>query len=110
MRRITNLRAMLRSGLGVLLLPVVASTVSAAELLPPLKKYADARVAEFDEISRDRKATLIEIAEYLRSQREAKSPVRMTFICTANSRRSQLGQAWAAVAAAHYGIAAVERF
>ena len=82
----------------------------AAELMPPIAKYVAARIAEFDEIPAERREKLLEIAEYVRSQREAKAPVRLTIICTANSRRSQLGQIWAAVAATRYGVEGVESF
>jgi arsenate reductase len=91
-------------------LTLATPTMHAAELLPPVAKYADARIAEFDEIPAERREKLLEIADYVRSQREAKAPVRLTIICTANSRRSQLGQVWAAVAAARYGVENVEAF
>ncbi|HEX6961313.1 MAG TPA: protein-tyrosine-phosphatase [Lacipirellula sp.] len=102
--------AFLRVAVGLFLQMVIASNMSAAELLPPLAKYVEARIAEFEEIPAERRERLLEIAEYVRSPREADAPGRLTFICTANSRRSQLGQAWAAVAAARYGVDGVEAF
>jgi arsenate reductase (thioredoxin) len=95
---------------SLLYLLMVTSMARGTEFLPPLAQYVDARIAEFDEIPAERREALLEIAEYVRSQREAGTPARLTFICTANSRRSQFGQAWAAVAASRYGVDEVESF
>ncbi|MFH5805979.1 protein-tyrosine-phosphatase [Alienimonas sp. DA493] len=80
------------------------------DLAPPLRTYVVARVAEFDQIPAARKAQLEELAAHVRERREAGAPVRLTFICTHNSRRSHLGQLWAAVAAEAYGVEEVETF
>jgi len=79
-------------------------------MLPAIKAYADSLTAEFELISAERKAALQQMAAYIRGQKDSSSPVQLTFICTHNSRRSHMGQIWAAAAAAYYGIDGVETF
>jgi arsenate reductase len=81
-----------------------------AAMFPAVDKYVAARVAEFDQIPSERKAQLKKVSLYVQSRVKAGQPVRLTFICTHNSRRSHLSQIWAATAAAHYGVAGVETF
>jgi arsenate reductase len=47
---------------------------------------------------------LDEMADYLIAKRRKGEEIRLNFICTHNSRRSQLSQVWAQTAAAYYGI------
>jgi len=56
------------------------------------------------EISTDRKAALQVVIDYIRSQRGNNEPVKLNFICTHNSRRSQLAQIWAQTAAKYKEI------
>ena len=81
-----------------------------SELTAPLSDYVAARTAEFDRIPAARKAELDTLADYVTARRAADEPAKLTFICTHNSRRSHLGQVWAAVAAAHYGVSGVETY
>ena len=69
-----------------------------------LSKYIDSAVAEMDAIPRERKDKLKEIADFVRSRIDSNETANLTFICTHNSRRSHLGQIWAAAAASYYGI------
>ncbi|MEO0734077.1 MAG: protein-tyrosine-phosphatase [Bacteroidota bacterium] len=62
--------------------------------------------AEADHITPTRKAQLAKLAAYVASDPAA----QLNFICTHNSRRSHLGQIWAAVAAAHYDLEDVRTF
>jgi len=80
------------------------------ELSPDLRKYVDQRVDEFDQIPADRRAQLEKIADYVKSQVKSTQPIKLTFICTHNSRRSHMSQIWAAIAAQYYGVARVETF
>ena len=80
------------------------------DFLPAVRRYVDGRITEFDRIPEARKQQLREITNYVQRCRRAQKPVRLTFICTHNSRRSHLSQIWAAVAADHYGIRDVEVF
>jgi protein-tyrosine-phosphatase len=75
-----------------------------------LSAYVALRAAEFDDIPSKRKSTLQALAQYVAARKSAGETVKLTFICTHNSRRSQMAQLWAAVAAAHYGIDRVETF
>lgn len=58
-------------------------------------------------VPEERKSALKQLASYLREKLEKHEPIALNFICTHNSRRSHLGQIWAQVAAAHYGIETV---
>jgi arsenate reductase len=57
-------------------------------------------------IPAERKALLDEMVEYLREKILTGQEIRLNFICTHNSRRSQFSQIWAQTAAAYYGIEA----
>jgi arsenate reductase len=57
-------------------------------------------------ITSERKDLLEEMAQYLREKLSTGQEIRLNFICTHNSRRSQLAQIWAQTAAAYYGIEA----
>jgi protein-tyrosine-phosphatase len=63
-----------------------------------------------DAIPPDRKEQLDRVAAFVRSRRSTGDTARLVFICTHNSRRSQMGQLWATAAAAYYGVDRVEAF
>ncbi|MCC5928304.1 MAG: protein-tyrosine-phosphatase [Cyclobacteriaceae bacterium] len=58
----------------------------------------------FSSISEERKNTLAELAGYIRDKVNGNQEIRLTFICTHNSRRSHISQIWAQVAADYYKI------
>jgi arsenate reductase len=87
--------------------PPVASK---AALLPAVAASLASFEAGLDAIPADRKEMLDRIATYVRTKRAAGETARLTFICTHNSRRSQMGQIWAAAAAGYNGIDRVETF
>lgn len=58
------------------------------------------------EIPAERKLLLDEMATYLQEKISLRKEIRLNFICTHNSRRSQLAQIWAQTAAAYHGIEA----
>lgn len=64
-------------------------------MLSSVKKYCEDRIEEFDQISSERKRDLEKISDYLKRTDHPK----IIFVCTHNSRRSQLSQVWATVAA-----------
>jgi arsenate reductase (thioredoxin) len=64
----------------------------------------------FESIPAERRLLLAELATYLRDKTTRQESIQLTFICTHNSRRSHLGQVWAQVAAAHYGVPGVTTF
>ena len=57
-------------------------------------------------ISDERKSLLQELIDYIKSKREKGQPIRLNFICTHNSRRSQLAQIWAQTASDYFEIPA----
>ena len=57
-------------------------------------------------ISEERKSVLHPLIEYIKSKREKGQPIRLNFICTHNSRRSQFSQIWAQTAADYFEIPA----
>lgn len=73
-------------------------------LYPTLQAYIKSLSEEANQIPEARKAILVRLAGYIRKKREAGEPVALNFICTHNSRRSHLGQIWAATAAAYWGL------
>lgn len=87
-----------------------AALAKPATLNAPLKKYVDSLVPKIDEVPAERKQSLDKLAKFVRSKVDAGKTAKLTFICTHNSRRSHMGQLWAAVAAAHYGIGNVETY
>jgi arsenate reductase len=79
-------------------------TMDTRDLYPEIGAYLSTRAGEFGQIPADRRADLEAIAASVRAQIDAAHPVRMLFVCTHNSRRSHMGQLWAAAAAEAYGI------
>ncbi len=72
------------------------------ELFPELiEKFK--RLKDLD-ISENRKNILQPLINYIQLQKDAGQPARLNFICTHNSRRSQLGQVWAQAISGMYGI------
>jgi len=69
-------------------------------------------IRQFDTftISDERKAALDRVAQWIAERREHNLSINLNFICTHNSRRSHLGQIWAQVMAAHYGVIGVTTY
>lgn len=86
------------------------SESGAAELHAGVSEFVTARVNEFAQIEPERRAELESLAGYVRKRLDADQPVKLTFVCTHNSRRSHLSQLWAAVAATHYGLEGIATF
>ncbi len=70
----------------------------------------DVLVKNFKEIPAERKLLLDQLAQYLKSQITLGKPLLLNYICTHNSRRSHLGQVWAAIAAAYYQVKNVNTY
>jgi len=77
-------------------------------LNPQLLKY----VSQFapDKIPLERRQLLKRISEDLYNDLSSRNQLDLVFICTHNSRRSHLGQIWAATAASYFGIEGVSTF
>ena len=55
-------------------------------------------------ISEERKAVLQPLIDFIQSKVDAKQIIKLNFICTHNSRRSHLSQAWAQVIGSYFGV------
>ncbi len=75
-----------------------------------LVTYINALKPDLSRIPANRKVQLDKITGFIQQQVDAGEPVRLTYICTHNSRRSHFGQIWAAAAAVYYGIPQVKTF
>jgi protein-tyrosine-phosphatase len=95
--------------IAVLVIGVISTAAFGAEN-QSLDRYVAARVGEFDQIPSERRDAFAKLTAYVQKQLDSQKTVRMTFICTHNSRRSQMAQLWAAVAADHYKVGRVETF
>lgn len=65
---------------------------------------------QFDSISLDRKAVLLQLSDYIQAKIDSKLPIQLMYVCTHNSRRSHFGQIWSAVAAEYFSIPHVKTF
>jgi arsenate reductase (thioredoxin) len=65
---------------------------------------------EMDAISAERKAVLELIAEFIRERTSDGEAAKLVFICTHNSRRSQMAQIWARAAAHVFDVPGVETY
>tara|TARA_R110000796_G_scaffold159169_3_gene275756 strand:- start:3724 stop:4356 length:633 start_codon:yes stop_codon:yes gene_type:complete len=72
------------------------------QLLPNIEEFVSSISVE--SISKERKAVLQPLINYIQSKQDQDEVTQLNFICTHNSRRSQLTQAWAKVLAVHFGI------
>lgn len=89
---------------------LAAPATGRTELLPAVEDYVVGLPDAFEDIEPERRENLDRLATFVRERVAAGEPAALTFICTHNSRRSQMGQIWAAVAASYYGIEGVETY
>lgn len=75
-----------------------------------LQEYINSLEKEVDQIPKERKNKLLEVANFIRVKLKTRDPVKLTFICTHNSRRSHLCQVWAATLAEHFGLKGIETY
>jgi arsenate reductase len=80
------------------------------DLIEPLRDSARRAISEFSQIDSERKADLRKAADFIRERNAKGKTAELTFICTANSRRSHLSQLWAQTAAIYYGLTNVATF
>lgn len=79
-------------------------------MFPALVRTIASLTPQLDEIPAERRASLDRIAAFVTTHRRSGAPARLTFICTGNSRRSHMGQLWAAAAARYHEIDGVETY
>lgn len=75
------------------------------KLLPKLHTYFED--LEVKKITSERKQVLQELIDYAKEKLENNTPLILNFVCTHNSRRSQISQIMAQVSAYQYGIEAI---
>ena len=75
-----------------------------------LEQYISRALLDIDEIPDERKRALREVSAFVVAKRRAGQVAELTFICAHNSRRSQMGQLWAAAAAAYFGVDGVRTY
>ena len=75
------------------------------KLRPELLQFH--RKLDLSDISESRKIVLKQLAGYIQKHQSESVPVALNFICTHNSRRSQMAQIWAQTAAFIYDINAI---
>ena len=73
------------------------------QLIPKLEAYRQGLPVAH--ISEERKAVLQQLIDYIQLKKAGHQEVKLNFICTHNSRRSQFSQIWGKTAADYYGIA-----
>jgi arsenate reductase (thioredoxin) len=67
-----------------------------------VKKFVENLSIEY--INDDRKVLLNTVVDFIQQKKDAAHEVKLVFVCTHNSRRSQLSELWASVLADFYGI------
>ena len=75
-----------------------------------VERYIERARSHFDDLSENRKRLLGDMAALVGAERQAGRSADLVFICTHNSRRSQMAQLWAAVAAAHFRVDGVRTY
>ena len=81
-----------------------------AHMEPVLDQLIDQLAEEEIRIHASRHPVLDSLAEAIRSEQKTREPVRLNFICTHNSRRSQMAQIWAHTAATAFQIPHIETY
>lgn len=79
-------------------------------LFSPLKQYLDIRQKQTDQIPQERKAILIGLADAILASFESKQKANLIFICTHNSRRSQIAQAFGAAIPHYFDFPGIKSF
>ena len=77
---------------------------------PKVASYIAGAIGEFDRIPAERRKLLEKVALYVQSRIAAGQEAKLTFICTHNSRRSQLAQVRAQTAACYYAVPSIKTY
>lgn len=88
----------------------MARAEDAASESSTLQDYLAARAAEIADLSPQRRAVLDGLVDAVADALSEDGAAELVFICTHNSRRSQMAQVWARVAAERAGVAGVRTF
>jgi arsenate reductase len=92
--------------------PVVISSIAMSEsaLYPKLVSYIEGTTDLAGGAPAGRASSLDSLASYVAARTRSARECALVFVCTHNSRRSQLAQVWAQAAAAHYGATGLRAF
>lgn len=104
------MKQILFSSVIIILLCAPSSLGKNAKLTKKLTNYCTTLTEEFTQIPGERQADLQALGRYLFEKVKAEEEVKLTVICTHNSRRSHIGQLWFLVAAEWYGIDNLQAF
>ena len=69
-----------------------------------LKEYINNIIISLEDNLKVRTSSLMSVSKYIRKKSINKNKVNLVFICTHNSRRSQLAQVWSYVASKYYKL------
>ena len=70
-----------------------------------LKEYIKIILKNIDMgLEKDRKDKLVKLAQIIKINHEQQNTVKITFICTHNSRRSQFSQVWAHISSLYFKL------
>ena len=76
-----------------------------------LKEYIKVILKNIDMgLEKDRKDKLVELAQIIKINHEQQNTVKITFICTHNSRRSQFSQIWAYISSLYFKLDFIKPF
>ena len=79
-------------------------------LLMSLERFVEQAIEGKNEIAEARRQELDQLARESASWLKKQGTVELVFVCTHNSRRSQMAQVWAQVASAHYGVTGLRAY
>lgn len=79
-------------------------------MYPILENYVNRCLLALNQIDVKRQNELEHLATYISNKLKNNLSVNLNFICTHNSRRSHLGQIWAATAAAYFDLKGIQTF
>ena|SRR5690554_3765849 len=77
-------------------------------LVPEVQAFVEG--LELSSIPQERQEVLSKLAAFVQIKMDKNEKINLNFICTHNSRRSQLCQVWAQVAAYYFGIENLQTF
>ncbi len=77
-------------------------------MYPKVLDYINGVLSSIQDVAEERAKSLEELARFVADQHEHRQPAKLTFICTHNSRRSQMAQIWAAAAAGYFGVGGMQ--
>lgn len=89
---------------------MLPSPSGALRFYADLEKNCQIALEDAQAVPADRRKTLDQIVAYAATALQAGRDVQINFICTHNSRRSQLCQAWAFAAAEWFGLPQIKVF